>query len=94
MTFVFSNYLNPIFSTLGTLQLVIVLCTEVNEEIFFFPCPFIVHLSTRFIQIGGGSDELVWLEPRLRLGAVLSLPDIDELCELPQKSTLLGPYWT
>ena len=28
------------------------------------------------------------------LGVALALPDIDELCELPPKSTLLGPYWT
>ena len=41
----------------------------------------------------GLADKLVcWLEPGL--GVALALLDIDELCELPQKSTLLGPYWT
>ena len=42
------------------------------------------------------ADKLVcWLEPGL--GVALALLDIDELCELPLKSTLfrlLGPYWT
>ena len=53
-----------------------------------------VHLTFRpaSSKSVGDSEELVWLEPGL--GVALALPDIDELCELPQKSTLLGPYWT
>ena len=42
----------------------------------------------------GLADQLVCCSVEPRLGVALALPDIDELCELPPKSTLLGPYWT
>ena len=42
----------------------------------------------------GLADQLVCYSVEPGLGVALALPDIDELCELPPKSTLLGPYWT
>ena len=42
----------------------------------------------------GLADQLVCCSVEPGLGVALALPDIDELCELPSKSTLLGPYWT
>ena len=67
---------------LGSIVLAVLPHTSASNSITFSLC-----------GSDGPTDELVcWLGPGLEVA--LALLAIDELCELPQKSTLLGPYWT